>query len=257
MTAENRFQDALSKLEKKHQRFVLEYIDSLNGAKAARAAGFSEKRARQQAWAMSTNRYIQEVIELGLEARAMGRNEILSRLNELAIGSMEDFVTIEEVEYRERIEVPAHIRGNELRAQMAVAMDRLEGGRLSKQDREAWEKVIVIVETELEKLPSNPLEMVKVEGQLRKVMQVRGDLVKAERLGKMHLIRKLKQTERGVEFELYSSFDALVTLGRARGLLEVKTDSEDFGDSTAFLESFARGQAAHDAAKKKKKDEPN
>jgi phage terminase small subunit len=56
------------------------------------------------------------------------------------------------------------------------------------------------------------------------------DLAKATAAGKTRLIKKLKEAENGVEFELYSSQEALVNLGKAHGLFREKV--EHSGEAT-------------------------
>jgi phage terminase small subunit len=50
------------------------------------------------------------------------------------------------------------------------------------------------------------------------------DFSKAERLGKMHLIKKLTMSEGKISFELYSKQRALETMARHHGLLNTKIE---------------------------------
>jgi phage terminase small subunit len=54
------------KLTPKQRSFVTHYLIDQNGAKAARAAGYSEKAAKEQASRMLTNANVKKEIELGL-----------------------------------------------------------------------------------------------------------------------------------------------------------------------------------------------
>jgi hypothetical protein len=51
------------KLTPKIQRFIDEYLVDFNGARAAKAAGYSKRRAKQAASELVTNRDVREIIE--------------------------------------------------------------------------------------------------------------------------------------------------------------------------------------------------
>ena len=57
------------KLTAKQQRFIEEYLIDLNGTRAAKAAGYSEKTARNLACETLAKPYIQEAIQEALEAQ--------------------------------------------------------------------------------------------------------------------------------------------------------------------------------------------
>ena len=57
-------------LTAKQQRFVEEYLVDLNGAAAAIRAGYTKRRARQQAYRLSQKPEVQEAIALATEARS-------------------------------------------------------------------------------------------------------------------------------------------------------------------------------------------
>lgn len=80
-------------LTDQQQQFVQHYLDCLNGAEAARRAGYSEKTSRFQASRLLTNANIRAAIDAGLAARAIGKAEILARLAEQATASMADFLS--------------------------------------------------------------------------------------------------------------------------------------------------------------------
>lgn len=74
--------------------FVEHYLTCLNGAEAARRAGYSERTARAQASRLLTHVNIRAAIDAGLAARAPSKAEIVARLAEHATGSMADFLTV-------------------------------------------------------------------------------------------------------------------------------------------------------------------
>jgi phage terminase small subunit len=211
------FDQALKKLEKRPRAFVLAYLESLNGTKAAKKAGYSVKTAAEMAYENLRKPHIKQAVELGFAEKLMSKGEILNRFERIATGTMEDFITLEEVEYREQIPVPAFQRREQLRARVADAREAMESVT-KKEHLEAWQKIIDSSLDEIEALPENPLETVLVQGDVRKQVVARVDLVKAEQLGQLHLIRKLKQTERGLEVELYDAKAALEMLGKHQQL---------------------------------------
>jgi phage terminase small subunit len=207
------FLEALRKLDLKPRAFVSAYVETMNGAEAARQAKYSPKTARVQASTLLTKPNIREAIELGFKEKLMGQHQVLNRFQDVALGTMADFVTLEEIEYREKIPVPAFERREQLRGRIADARESMESVTV-KAHQEAWQKIIATSIDELEGLPENPLDAVMIEGNIRKAVVARVDLVKAEKAGKLHLIKKLKQTERGLEVELYDAVNALEMIGK-------------------------------------------
>lgn len=86
------FEEALAKLPAKRRVFVVEYIDCLNKTEAARRAKFA--KPMQEGWRLLRIAEIAEAVRLGLEERAMPREEVLARLAEHASASIEDFISL-------------------------------------------------------------------------------------------------------------------------------------------------------------------
>lgn len=80
------------KLTEKQLRFIDEYLIDLNGAGAARRAGYSLETARTIANQNLTKLDIREAIEKRLAELAMGKAEVLRRLADQARGSLEPFL---------------------------------------------------------------------------------------------------------------------------------------------------------------------
>lgn len=79
----------------KHQLFVDKYFElNLKQTKAAIAAGYSKKSARNQAYRLMKNDDIRKAIEQRLAQMAMGKNEVLARLADQARGDMGEFANI-------------------------------------------------------------------------------------------------------------------------------------------------------------------
>jgi len=79
--------------------FVREYLIDLNGARAAIAAGYSEKTARAAASRLLTKSNVQELIEKLTAARAqrldISADRVLWELAKMAFANMLDYVTVQ------------------------------------------------------------------------------------------------------------------------------------------------------------------
>lgn len=74
--------------------FIEKYLGeaNLNGAKAARLAGYSRTRARQEASELLARRDVRRAIEKRLDAAAMSASEAMFRLSEQGRGTLEPFL---------------------------------------------------------------------------------------------------------------------------------------------------------------------
>jgi phage terminase small subunit len=81
-----------NELTDKQRLFVDHYVNCLNGAEAARLAGYAAVGARQEAYRLLTNADIRAEIDARLAESAMPVSETLFRLTEHARGSMADFL---------------------------------------------------------------------------------------------------------------------------------------------------------------------
>lgn len=146
-------------LTDKQRAFIEHYLTCWNASEAARRAGYRNRANTAGAQLMSNN-VIRAAIENRLAQAAMGANEVLVRLTDIASNSLADCLTL--------------------------------------------------------------------KGQSWTV-----DLPKAQRLGKLHLIKSVKSTRYGPEVELYSAADALVQLGKVHRLftdVRIRTWHDDVID---------------------------
>lgn len=81
-------------LTDKQAAFVDHYVACLNGAKAARLAGYAESGARQEAHRLLTNADIRAAIAARLAESAMPASEVLARLTDQARSSLEEFISV-------------------------------------------------------------------------------------------------------------------------------------------------------------------
>lgn len=84
----------MAELTDKQQAFVDHYVACLNGAKAARLAGYAESGARVEAHRLLTNANIRAAIDARLADAAMPASEVLARLTDQARSSMGEFVGV-------------------------------------------------------------------------------------------------------------------------------------------------------------------
>jgi phage terminase small subunit len=86
---------ATNKLTGKEQRFVAEYLVDLNGARAARAAGYSAKAAKELGYRLLTKAHIQRAIQAGkarqLETAELSATRVLEELRRLAFADLRGF----------------------------------------------------------------------------------------------------------------------------------------------------------------------
>lgn len=83
-------------LDPQHLLFIEKYFElNFNQTKAATAAGFSGRSARNQGYRLMRNDDIRKEIERRMADFSMGKNEVLARLANQAQGDMRDFALIQ------------------------------------------------------------------------------------------------------------------------------------------------------------------
>ena len=80
----------------KQRVFVEAYLDCLNASEAARRAGY--KSPHPEGSRLLQNATIRTAVDEGMRERAMGRDEVLTRLAEMARADMRDFVETDDSE---------------------------------------------------------------------------------------------------------------------------------------------------------------
>ncbi len=79
----------------KQKLFVAAYVETLNATKAAIRAGYSKETAAVIGCENLRKPNIRAAIDDILDAAALGKKELLARLSDHAVGTMDDFVSIE------------------------------------------------------------------------------------------------------------------------------------------------------------------
>jgi phage terminase small subunit len=245
----------LAALKPQQRKFVEAFCASFNATQAAKEAGYSEKTARQQGSRLLTIVDIRAAIKAVLDTSAMDPEEVAARWTRLARAGLQDFYTKRRVEYTPRIEKPlaqmvADFRKSvEFEQELAI---RSEALITDKKEREQFrkreqrkhlhrEQDLLRLEMELEREP-NAVRIVDGPRQWRDEMQL--DLVKAEELGLLDLVKTHTDGRNGVSFSLRDQDAALDNLAKWRGMLTKHVDLTTGG------EKLPTGPTAHDLAKK-------
>lgn len=94
-TIEGEQSEPNTQLDPQYQLFVEKYFElNFNQTKAAVAAGFSARSARNQAYRLMKNDDIRKAIDQRMSEIAMSKNEVLARLSDQARGDMRDFANV-------------------------------------------------------------------------------------------------------------------------------------------------------------------
>ena len=214
------FAQLLAKLEPRHRKLVRAYLHEPNARKAALKAGYSEKSARSTGPEALSIPAVREAVEAGFAEQAMKAQEVLWRTAEVAASTMEDFLSIKRVRYTEQVALPADEALDLVADAVATASEQLESAtgdlldwltgelrRLRRLERKC--------ERALSKADSERAEpQVVVDVAWKERVEVRLDFEQARDAGKLHLIKKLKETKFGVEIELYDAAQARELLGK-------------------------------------------
>lgn len=190
--------ELLAKLEPREQRFVLFYcgVSALNGADAARRAGYSKKTARQIASENLSKPDIRAAVDAILTEQLMPKTEVLARLAAQAAGDMGDFVRVDE---------------EEVTLTWSIYKQRPDKAGLPD---EAAARIDLMLAQEQVK----PTDLVLATAVVKRA-SARLDLLAAGEAGKLGLVKKYTVDKEGkISIELYDAQAALVKLGEAHGI---------------------------------------
>jgi phage terminase small subunit len=208
----------------------------LNGAKAARIAGYSEKTARIQGSQLLTILNIKLAIKAVLDTAGMDPEEIAAHWDRIARVDLSDFYT--KVEYEEKTKVlrPIIERIAELEYEIdfedrvakrqTLDEDEVERHYYAQQRRR---NQIIRCQVELE---MNPAATYQADGPPVKKYRMQLDLVKAEELGVLDLIKSITEGRNGTGITLRDPDAALDNLAKWRGMT-TKLDITSLGQSIA------------------------
>jgi phage terminase small subunit len=212
----------LKKLSPQRRKFVEEFCVCLNATKAATAAGYSEKTARFQGSRLLTIVNIKIAIKAVLDTAGMDPEEIAARWDRIARVDLSDFYT--KVEYEEKTKVlrPMMERIAELNYEIDFEDRVAKRQTLDEDDAERHyyrqqrrRNDIIRCEVELE---MNPAATYQADGPPVKKYRMELDLVKAEELGVLDLIKSITEGRNGTGITLRDPDAALDNLAKWRGM---------------------------------------
>jgi phage terminase small subunit len=212
----------LKKLSPQRRKFVEEFCVCLNATKAALAAGYSEKSARFQGSRLLTIVNIKFAIKAVLDTAGMDPEEIAAHWDRIARVDLSDFYT--KVEYEEKTKVTRPVI--ERIAELEYELDFEE--RVAKRQKLTGEEYMEhalrqqgrrnrIVRHEVE-LEMNPAATYQADGPPVKKYRMQLDLVKAEELGVLDLIKSITEGRNGTGITLRDPDAALDNLAKWRGM---------------------------------------
>jgi phage terminase small subunit len=236
---------ALDNLTPQRRKFVLSYCDTFNATKAALAAGYSKKTARTYGSQLLTFLDIKTAVKAVLATASMDPEEIAARWTALARAGLSDFYTVEEYEVGTEVEqsLVNAIAGIEeelayeyeymTRKWGVLGTDEEQRGKdLLEHEKHVKYRRLDILRHQMQ-LERNPAAVRIIAGPKVKKQRVVLDLVKAESLGMLDLIKGIVPTEYGTKVELRSPDAALENLAKWQNMLTTKIDLTSKGESVA------------------------
>jgi len=233
---------ALEILTPQQRKFVEAYCESFNATKAALAAKYSQKNARHQGSRLLTIANIKSAIKAMLEKAGMEPEEIVARWARLARAGLNDFFTKVEYEDTTKVEQPLAEAIEQIREKIDYEYEFMirswEVLRTSADDQakeleqhESWKRHrrLDILRHQME-LERNPKAFRLIDGPKVKRWRMELDLVKAEELGMLDLVKLYKDGKDGVSISLRDSDAATELLAKHLGLLTSKVDVTSGGD---------------------------
>ena len=213
---------ALKILSPQRRKFVEAFCVSLNATKAAIAAGYKASNARFQGSRLLTIANIKLAIKAVLDTAGMDPEEIAAHWDRIARVDLSDFYT--KVEYEEKTKVlrPVIERIAELEYELDFEDRVAKRQTLDEDDAERHyyrqqrrRNDIIRCQVELE---MNPAATYQADGPPVKKYRMSLDLVKAEELGVIDLIKSISEGRNGTGITLRDPDAALDNLAKWRGM---------------------------------------
>lgn len=234
---------ALEKLTPQQRKFVLAYCDSFNASKAAEEAKYSKKTARQQGSRLLTIVDIKAAIKEVLAKSAMDPEEIVARWVRIARAGLQDFMSRVEYEETTQVKQPLALAIEAIKEEIDYEYEfmvrswEVLGTSEEDQGKELLQHESFVKRRKLDilrhkmALDRDPNAFRMVEGPKVKKWRMQLDLVKAEELGMLDLIKTHKLSGDGSEsITLKDSEAVLENLAKFNGMLTSKVDLTSKGD---------------------------
>lgn len=229
----------LPELDPRHALFVDAYFEfNFNETAAARSLGYKNPMEGSR---LVRRENIRKHIIHRLSKMGMDKEEVKARIIAYAKGSLEDFLYFPEVERPVMARLPLSHKAEDLRAKIANAQAVRERddllpdhvAELSARIRR-WEWDLRQTEVDAALDPDATYE-VQVGTETYIDPEPVFDFKKAEEWRKLGLVKKLKRTDKGIEFELHDPLRALEMMGKIHGLFIDRTQLEGEGGGPVKL----------------------
>ncbi|WP_051359932.1 terminase small subunit [Adhaeribacter aquaticus] len=221
--------EPLQELTDKEQRFVDAYCIEFCKAKAARAAGYSKKTAKEIGYQLFTKLHVKAAIDKRLKEMSLSSAETLKSISDIARSSLNDYFVIKQVVRTPKVKKSLHELILDIQAEIEDADKFIQ--RANIQDSEVIDQhnkaqnnkrlEILRYEIELERNP-NAYRVVAGETELTEVADL--DLAKLVKDKEAGRIKSVSPTEHGVKVEMYAADAALRDMARHHGLFEKDND---------------------------------
>jgi len=220
-------EDAQSNFTPKEQKFIEEYVKSLNATQSAIKAGYSKNSARQIGSENLSKPNIREKIDELIKSASMSADETKKIISDIATANLSNYLKPVKVERSERIKKGLQELIQELRDAMDFEDDFALEVNLQKKELEAHQKAqegrrrqIIRYKLELNK---NPDAFRIVSGPTQLVDDVELDLVALAADKEGGRIKSLKNGKYGIEIDLADNAAMITNMARVHSLFVDKS----------------------------------
>lgn len=216
------------KLTAKEQRFVDEYCIDCNAKCAAIRAGYSERSAKEIGYENLTKPHLRAAIEVKLKTLSLSAGETTKLIVDIAKGNLNQYLKVEKRERTPQLRVPLQkaidklLEEIEFEAEFATLAGYSEDEIKIHEVRQAGrQREVIRLRLRLQKYP---LATTLIDGEPETIEVAEVDLVALAKDKEAGRIKSLKQTEYGLQAELYPADAALRDVARMHGLFEKDND---------------------------------
>jgi phage terminase small subunit len=234
---------ALESLNPRQRKFAEGFCATFNATKAAVLAGYSEKTARSIGSENLTKPDIKTAVRELLKKSAMDPEEIAARWTRLARAGLQDFYTKVEYEKTSEVEQPLMEAIEKIKEDIDYEYEFMirswevlgtseedQGKELLQHEQYKRRRKLDILRYKMQ-LERDPKAFRIADGPKVKKYRLELDLVKAEELGMLDLIKAVVPTEFGLKIELRSPDSAMDNMAKHLGMLTNKVDLTSKGES--------------------------
>lgn len=211
-------------LTAKQKRFADFYVKYLNGAKAAREAGYSERSCTQISSELLAKPNVKKYVSELLEASGMSAAEAIKRISDIGRTDLSDYMVERKVEQSPRIEKKLKDLIADLEGEIAFEEEVRNFSEYTDSEEDYHieaqrQRQNLLIRYRLE-LKHNPKATKIVYGSAKLVKRMELDLVKIVQDKERGKIKSYSNTAHGIKIETYSADEALINIGRMHGVFE-------------------------------------